>query len=149
MARFAISQIEDNDWDEVIQLKFRAYSKELFCHLLDGEDSKENRTRCKSRYENDRRQIADIVWLKVTDVDDEQRRIIGAAKYEIRPSFDRFAQTEYEASNFTWLPDPADKEVAASVIQDVTDRKTRHIKGPHIRETLFLFFGFGVSRGCS
>lgn len=139
MARYAISIIEDSDWDEVIQLKFRAYSKELFCQLLDGKNTEENRARCKARYERHRNEGTDIIWLKVFDVDDPEKRILGAAKYTINPSFDRYAQTEYDANGFVWLSDPEDREVATSVMQDVSDRKSRYIKGPHIREFTFRF----------
>ncbi|EEP82283.1 predicted protein [Uncinocarpus reesii 1704] len=131
MGHYILAPIENGDWDEVVELRFRAFSKELFCQLTRGPNTSQNRAQCRAQYVDQRQSQPDIIWLKAVDADDPSKKILGFARYKIMTTYMPPAPVTFDPSAFDWLEDE-DREIAVSLLHDVVDRKTRFIREAHI-----------------
>ncbi|EFW20800.1 hypothetical protein D8B26_002884 [Coccidioides posadasii str. Silveira] len=132
MVHCILMPIDDRDWDEVMEVQFRAFSKERFCELVRGGNTIENRAKCKEQYADQRTKQREVIWLKAISASDPRKKILGVAKYTICATYIPRTPVDIDPSSFVWLEDPEDRDIAALILQDVVDRLARHIKGPHI-----------------
>ncbi|KAI1926051.1 hypothetical protein LOZ12_000522 [Ophidiomyces ophidiicola] len=138
MRRYIITPVEDKDWTSLVEIQFRAFSTECFFHLLYGEDTHLNRSRCKERYLGQLRKQTNILWLKATDAHDPERKLLGAAKYDLNPAYTAGIPLKFNPDSMFWLDDVEEKKAAAATWELVTDRRAKHIKAPHIQLDLIF-----------
>lgn len=143
MVHHVITRITDSDWEQFVEVKFRSFSQEEFCFLVNGSNTADNRERCKNKYASPEFASEDVVCLKVIGADQKNAegdnvsgRILGAAIYRVNPvySADLSNRAVLDPNTMTWLDDPEDRKISAAMLHDVMDRKTRFINEPHIRE---------------
>jgi hypothetical protein len=130
MPNFIICKIDDLDWDEIIDVQFRAFAKEVFCSLVHGKDTPKNREVCKQQYLDSLSQHSNQLWLKVVDVD--RAKIVGVAQYKLNPTHVQLKRQELNGDAMVWLEDEEDKRIAIAMINNVQDRKLKYLKEAHI-----------------
>ncbi|KAK2743764.1 hypothetical protein FQN57_004701 [Myotisia sp. PD_48] len=146
MGRYIIRLIEESDWDQLLQVQFRSFAQEQFCHLVRGENTASNREICRNQYLSSN---SNDIWVKVIDADDKpteatqessppNTNLLGAACYRVNPFYSPTQNIELDPESFVWLDDPEERQVAVAMLHDVLDRGQRFIKGPHIQ--LFILF---------
>lgn len=131
MPNFLVSKIDDSDWDEIIDVLFRAFAEETFCGIVHGHDTPMNRELCKQQYLDNLSQHSNQLWLKVVDV--ESTKIVGAAQYQFNSTYVPLKRQEPDRDSMVWLETEGDKQIAVAMINDVQDRKLKHLKEAHIR----------------
>ena len=164
MVRLVITRVTDADWDQLVEVQFKAFASEQFCQFVNGKDTPLNRERCKKKYTCHEPEFwGGALWLKVIDADEvpsshaksngngsvngngngigNSPTILGAALYRLNPNYsaEDLKRTDLEPESFKWLDDPEERRIAVTVIHDVMDRKMRFIKEPHIRKSRYLF----------
>ncbi|KAK2829935.1 hypothetical protein FQN49_007112 [Arthroderma sp. PD_2] len=167
MVRLVITRVNDSDWDQLVEVQFKAFAAEQFCQFVNGKDTPLNRERCKKKYtSHEPEKWGGALWLKVIDADEvvgghgnsngngngkingngngngngNNPTILGAALYRLNPNYsaDDLKRTDLEPESFKWLEDPEERRIAVTVVHDVMDRKMRFIREPHIQLSILF-----------
>ncbi|KAI9732396.1 MAG: hypothetical protein M1834_001604 [Cirrosporium novae-zelandiae] len=128
MGVFTLTPIDPStDFDAIVPMMFEVFAGEGYVQSLCGEPTAENITRSisdmKQALEND----PTIKWLKI--VDQETGDLVSVAQWFIRPNFVR---PQGEVVIKCWPEGSKEQADAKKVIENVHERKWRHVKEGHI-----------------
>ena len=121
---FVLSRVAEEDFDELLEVQFRAFQKVGLHEALFGPNTKENRDRVKKQFVQDMHSDASDYWMKL--VDTTTNRIVSASQWKIYPSWaplkshDKFQATWFEGE---------DRKMAEYLCEDFMTRRSKHMFG--------------------
>jgi len=80
-----LSRVEEKDFDELLEVQFRAFSKVDIHTALFGHNTKEHRDLTKARFLKDMKEDSSDVWMKL--VDESTGKIISGAQWKVYPTW--------------------------------------------------------------
>ncbi|KAF2400460.1 hypothetical protein EJ06DRAFT_431512 [Trichodelitschia bisporula] len=130
------SRVREEDFDELLEIQFRAFSKVDLHQALFGPNTKEARDATKVKFIKTMHTDPTDCWMKLTDAD--TGKIVSAAQWKIYPSWTPVAD-DHAPEEDDPNADPDLKAQAAFLAKDFMERRAKHMYGhPHV--LLYILF---------
>jgi hypothetical protein len=127
--KLVLSRVEEKDWDELLEVQYKAFKDVDIHQALFGPNTKENRDRVKKAFiEESKTDISDC-WLKL--VDTNTGRIVSASQWKIYPSWAPKKKEPFQAPFYEGQV----RTDAEHLGQDFMVRREKYQYGsPHVRK---------------
>lgn len=125
---FEMSRVTESDFDELLEVQYRAFSVVPLHEALFGHNTPEQRAKVKADFIKSMRSDPSDCWMKL--VDKSNGRIVSAALWKIYPSWnDNEQRHDGEA---TWF-EGEDRAMAEFLMKDFMDRRVKYMwNHPHV-----------------
>jgi hypothetical protein len=131
---FVMSRATEEDFDELLEVQFRAFEVVPLHEALFGPNTPENRARVKKEFVQHMKEDASDCWMKL--VDKSTGKIVSASRWQIYPSW-KDVKTEDPQAPF--IENPEEREMAEFLMKDFMDRRIKYTyHHPHVRKSTSL-----------
>jgi len=125
---FEMSRVTEDDFDELLEIQYRAFEVVPLHEALFGPNTKEQRDAIKANFIKSMHTDPSDCWMKL--VDKSNGRIVSGALWKIYPSWnDKEQRHDGEA---TWF-EGEDRAMAEFLMKDFMDRRIKYMwNHPHV-----------------
>src|SRR5215469_13254745 len=125
---FEMSRVTEDDFDELLETQYLAFSVIPLHDVLFGPNTPEQRAKVKADFIKTMHSDSSDMWMKL--VDKSNGRIVSAALWKIYPSWNKNEQRH--DGEATWF-EGDDKAVAEFLMKDLMDRRVKYMwNHPHV-----------------
>ncbi|TLD24671.1 Acyl-CoA N-acyltransferase [Venturia nashicola] len=129
-----LSRVQEDDFDELLEVQFRAFADADLIVALLGRNTPETRALTKEKFIKDMKEDSADCWMKL--VDTATGRIVSAAQWKIYPSWAPLADHgDFEPN---WL-EGKDRETAEDMVTRFMTIRAGHMYG-HSHVLLYILF---------
>jgi len=129
-----LSRVQEEDFDELLEIQFRSFSKVDIHEALFGPNDKHHRDLTKARFIKDMKEDSADCWMKL--VDKNTNKIVSAAQWKIYPTWAPLP--EHPPFQADWYKGE-EKEMAEYLCNDFMEKRAKRMHN-HAHVCMFPLF---------